>query len=348
VGSKRSSLWIADPAKLGEVLMGERGPLVDVLLRALPANLAAAIHEHLPTRRAHAQREIKPQVLDVVREKLDEIVRRDLPKRKMFRFSDVKLLNTRELLCLCEWLGMKVLGPAVAGLPEAEQEALVAPLSPEFKEGVMAAVSASARRGLLPQDAAELIALHQEGGRSSRAESRDFSLLDALRSAGAQRLVRACMAQSLEFAVGFLERHRAELPSYFVKWFREEKGRTIQRGDGGRAEIVVEMEILAERGWIEMPSRPPALPGSAPPSTAPARSMSRPMVERVSTPRIPELPVPELPPPRDSMGGAQPRSSTSQRELTRGEPGRVRSEDRSKTSGMRRPGSGRGGKDGSR
>lgn len=248
VQSRRAAGWGAEPEQLAKVLAHERGALVEVLLRALPAALATAVRVHLPQKRAQAKRDIKPEVLNLVRWKLEEILQRSLPPKATFRFADLRQIAGRELLTLIDRLGIRALGAALAGVDPTVREGMLATLSPELPPLVQRAIVQSESRKLLPEDSAELLALHQGQKRP----------LDALRSAGAQRLMRAAMAQSPEFAAAIVERFRMEAGIYLNRWHKEEKARTIQRGDGGRMEVVVELEHLAEKGLVERPVRLPA------------------------------------------------------------------------------------------
>ena len=91
-----------------------------------------------------------------------------------------------------------------------------------------------------------------------------------MRSAGAQRLARAALAQSPEFAARLIERNAGEFGKLLIRWTREERNKAV-RGDGGRLDIVEQMERLAQRGVIDRPMRlpPPVMkPAPAPPPAA--------------------------------------------------------------------------------
>ncbi len=276
VKERRGHLWSADPERLARLLKRERLAVVEVVLRALPATLADAVRSHLPsTGRVKFTREVRPQVLDIVRWKLEELLSRESSPHVQFKFTDVLLLQTRELLTVCDRLGARVLGPALAGLPDEEREPAFAALPPHMRQLATRAVSANAPRKLEAEDAKAQ--LEQYGGVESLAA--------AIRGAGVHRLARACVAQSPEFAARLLEKHRGELGQILVKWVREERSKPTSRGDGGRTDIVTDLERLAARGLIERPVRvtpvrPPALgppPGApkAPPAPARAPALSR-------------------------------------------------------------------------
>ncbi len=247
VKDRRGQLWSAEPERLAALLQRERGALVEVVLRALPGALADAVRTHLPPSRVKLTREVRPQVLDIVRWKLEELFAREVAGQEAtgFKFADVLQLQQRELLTMCDRLGARVLGPALAGLPDAEREALLEPLPPDLKLLATKAVAANAPRKLPEEDARAQ--LEQHDGLTRPA--------GALRSAGAQRLARACVAQSPEFAARMLEKYRGEFGSLLAKWVREERVRPTARGDGGRTDIVMDLERLALRGLIERPVR---------------------------------------------------------------------------------------------
>ena len=276
VKDRRGQLWSVDPERLARLLRRERLAVVEVVLRALPATMADAVRSHLPsTSKVRFTREVRPQVLDIVRWKLEELLARESSPHVQFKFTDVLLLQTRELLTVCDRLGARVLGPALAGLPDEEREPAFAVLPPHMRQLATRAVSANAPRKLDAEDAKAQ--LEQYGGVQSLAA--------AIRGAGVHRLARACVAQSPEFAARLLEKHRGELGQILVKWVREERSKPTTRGDGGRTDIVTDLERLAARGLIERPVRvtpvrPPALgppPGApkAPPPSARVPSLSR-------------------------------------------------------------------------
>ncbi len=279
VKDRRGQLWSADPERLAGLLKRERLALVEVVLRALPASLADAVRSHLPsTGRVKLTREVRPQVLDIVRWKLEELLSRDSSPHVPFKFTDVLLLQTRELLTVCDRLGARVLGPAMAGLPDAEREPAVTSLPPHLRQLATRAVTANAARKIAEEEAKGQ--LEQYGGLQNLAA--------AIRSAGVHRLARASVAQSPEFAARLLEKHRGEFGQILGKWVRDERARPTSRGDGGRTDIVTDLERLAARGLIERPVRltparqptlgpPPASSKPASVSQARGPSMSREM-----------------------------------------------------------------------
>ncbi|MBN1208443.1 MAG: hypothetical protein JXB05_26520, partial [Myxococcaceae bacterium] len=290
VKDRRGQLWSAEPEKLAALILRERGALAEVVLRALPSVLAEAVRAHLPQRSVKLTREVRPQVLDIIRWKLEERLSRSAGGQVSFKFTDVLQLPPRELYTVCDRLGARVLGPALAGLPEEQREAIFTQLPPDMRQLAAKAVQANAPRKLPEEDAKEQLGVH-DGLKN---------LAFAIRSAGAQRLARACVAQSAEFAARMLERHRGEFGSLLAKWVRDERSKPVSRTtDGGRADIVADLERLAARGLIERPVRltpqRPALnppPGrgappnrEVPPARIPPQPEARPSSVLVPAPR---------------------------------------------------------------
>ncbi|AEI65879.1 hypothetical protein [Corallococcus macrosporus] len=303
VKDRRGQLWSAEPERLAALLQRERGALVEVVLRALPGTLAEAVRAHLPPSRVKLTREVRPQVLDIVRWKLEELLAREVAGQQAagFKFADVLQLQQRELLTMCDRLGARVLGPALAGLPDAEREALLEQLPPDLKLLATKAVAANAPRKLPEEDAKAQLEPHEGLTRPTVT----------LRSAGAQRLARACVAQSPEFAARMLEKYRGEFGSLLAKWVREERVRPTARGDGGRTDIVMDLERLASRGLIERPVRlatPPPPRQSAvlppPPGARKAAAAAAPAAKAAPAAAEPGRDVPTRPPVRGQVPGA--------------------------------------------
>ncbi|MBN8231374.1 hypothetical protein JYK02_28070 [Corallococcus macrosporus] len=307
---RRGQLWTADPERLAALLQRERGALVELTLRALPGNMAEAVRGHLPPSRVKLTREVRPQVLDIIRWKLEEALAREVAGQSAgFKFADVLNLQTRELLTVSDRLGARVLGPALAGLPEEELNGLMESLPPDLLQLASKSVAANAPRKLPEEDARAQINLHEGFTR----------LAGAIRSAGVQRLSRACVAQSPEFAARMLEKHRGEFGHLLAKWVREERSRPTARGDGGRTDIVMDLERLAVRGLIERPVRltaPPPRPSAVLPPPPGARKPApaagaRPPTAAAPAPREGQRAAsadpsraPALRPPRPMRGGA--------------------------------------------
>ncbi|MCP3060536.1 hypothetical protein LXT21_17275 [Myxococcus sp. K38C18041901] len=304
VKDRRGQLWTAEPERLAALLQRERGALVEIVLRALPAALAEAVRGHLPPPRVKLTREVRPQVLDIVRWKLEEALARETGTSESagFKFSDVLLLTQRELFTVCDRLGARVLGPALAGLPDAEREALLEPLPPDLKLLASKSVAANAPRKLPEEDARAQ--LEQHDALRNPAGS--------IRSAGVQRLVRACVAQSAEFAARMVEKYRGEFGGLIAKWLREERNRQPARGDGGRTDIVMDLERLASRGLIERPVRlatppPPRQSAVLPPPPGARKAAAAAAASRPAAPPAGRDAAPPAgrdaasPPPREPM-----------------------------------------------
>ncbi len=269
VKDRRGQLWSADPERLAGLLKRERAALVEVVMRALPAPLAEAVRTHLPNMgKAKLTREVRPEVLDIVRWKLEERLSREASAHVPFKFTDVLLLQTRELLTMCDRLGARVLGPALAGIPDGERDPAFVVLPPHLRQLATRAVTANAPRKLPEEDARAQ--LEQYGGMENLAA--------AIRSAGVHRLARASVAQSAEFASRLVEKHRSEFGQVLARWVREERAKPTTRGDGGRTDIVTDLERLAARGLIERPVRltPPRPPALGPPPSMSGKAVAPP------------------------------------------------------------------------
>jgi hypothetical protein len=245
-------VWAADPERLARVLGRERPALVEVVLRALPIGTAEAVRKHLPpgSEKVKLVREVKPQILHLIRWKLEEAVASAGPRAPGFKFSDLLLLKSREILTVCDRLGARSLAQAIAGLPAPAREEFLNRLHPDQRQLAARAATAAAARALNEEDARTLLAVH--GG--------DKEPPDAIRSAGAQRLARACLAQSPEFAARVVERHPGPFSQLLVRWIREERPRVTGRIDGGRADVVAELDRLEQKGVIDRPVRLPPPP----------------------------------------------------------------------------------------
>ena len=264
--SRPTELYGADPNKLAEVLHGERAATRDILMAAFPEALSSAVGVYLPPSSTRPPKKLRPEILPILRWRLEEVLSKAGARRAHFKFSDVLLLQTRELLTLADHMGSRALGPAMAGLVTADREAFLGMLPPDLKQMAERTISQLSERKMADADAKDLIALH----------SGDKGPPEAVRSAGAQRLARACLAQSPEFAARLVERQRGEFGALLVKWVREERAKAVNRGDGGRTEIVEELEWLEQQGMINKPLRMPAAPPKKaaaprpPPGKAPA------------------------------------------------------------------------------
>lgn len=262
VTQRRRQLASADPHRLAAVLKGERPAMVEVVLRALPMDLAEAVRVALGRpRRTSLVREVKPEVLSIIRWKLEDALRQGAQQVGGFRFSDLLTLQQRELWVVADRMGARVLATAVAGLPEAERQQLFAQLPPDQRALAQRAADAGASRRLSERDARLVLEMH--GAIESPSSG--------MRSAGIQRIARACLAQSTQFAQRMIDRYQGELGRMLKRWVREERSRAV-KGDGGRLDIVEQLERLAQKGIVDRPMRlpPPPVPPSAPPPAPPS------------------------------------------------------------------------------
>jgi hypothetical protein len=270
VTPRRGQLWATGPEQLAQLMLRERAVLRQVLLKALPSGLADSVRRCLPPERSKPGREVRPEVLAILRGRLEDILARATPVGTAFKFADVLLLQPRELVTLLDELGIRALAPALAGLKEELRAPFLSELPPGHLERINEAVTASTPRRLLPEDAEEILALHPGTG------------LGPIRSAGSLKLARALLAQSPEFALRVLERNPGEQGQLLARWLKEERSRAVNRGDGGRSDVVSVMENLATKGLVERPLRP----------RTPVAAATPPPVGTGPGPRPPLLPAP--------------------------------------------------------
>lgn len=261
VTQRRRQLGSADPKRLAAVLKKERGALAEVVMSALPSDLTDAVRAELGARtELKLRHEVKPDILSIVRWKLEEALKQGAPQVGTFRFTDLLALQQRELLAVCDRMGARVLATAVAGLPDDARQEWLGKLPPDQRSLAARAAEAGAARRLTEKDARLVLDMH------GAIENPSVGM----RSAGAQRIARACVAQSPEFAQRMVERHQNEFGKLLQRWVREERGKPI-RGDGGRLDIVEQLERLAQKGIVDRPMRlPPPIKPPAPKAPPPA------------------------------------------------------------------------------
>jgi hypothetical protein len=277
----RQQLASADPRRLAEVLSKERPLMIEVVLRGLPVELTEAVRAAIPNHPTiRLQHEVNPEVLSVIRWKLEEALQHNAPRVGTFRFTDLLTLQQREVLTVCDRMGARVLATAVAGLPETEAEAWLSKLPPDQRSLALKAAEQGKSRRLNEDDARTALTQHDALDDPSKG----------MRSAGAQRLMRAAVAQSPDFAQRMVERYSGDLGLILKRWLKEERKRKIS-GDGGRLDIVEQLERLAQKGIIDRPMRlpPPFRPPAAPPPALrpPPLAMRAPTGEAVKAPPYP-------------------------------------------------------------
>ncbi len=303
---RRRQLASADPRRLAEVLSKEKPVMIEVVLRALPVELAEAARAALPNHPTiRLQREVRSDVLSIIRWKLEEALQHNAPRVGTFRFTDLLTLQQREILSVCDRMGARVLSRAIAGLPAAEAEQLAAQLPPDQRSLAMKAAEAAKSQPLSEDDAKNVLGMY--GVLENPSEG--------MRSAGAQRLMRACVAQSGDFAQRMVERYTGDLGKLLRRWAKEERKRSV-KGDGGRLDIVEQLERLAQKGIIDRPMRlpPPFRPPQAeppmlrpPPAGVASRGAPSLASGQGEHPAIGQPPPPAYPGPRRESLSTLPR-----------------------------------------
>ena len=259
-GKKVDDLRAVDPARLGEALAPERPAMIEVILRALPSTLANEVRTSMLQKRVQLTKEVRPDVLAVIRWKFEERLKEILPERPGFSMPDLLVLAPRDVAHLADVMGAKALGPTLAGLPAAERDAFLQALSPDQRQLAARAATASATRKLGEADARAVLAELAEG-----AEPRI-----AIRNAGVRRLARAAVAESGEFASRLIERHHSDFGRALARFVSEERQAGRKGEASARTETLAELDRLAASGIVERPVRlppPPMRPRAAPPSS---------------------------------------------------------------------------------
>ncbi len=288
VTQRRKQLSSADPKRLAALLKKERSTVVEVVLNALPAELAEAVRNQLGDP-AHIKllRDVKPEVLSIIRWKLEDALRTSGPQVGSFRFTDILMIQQRELMAVADRMGARVLATTVAGLSDDDRAEFLGKLPPDQRSLAARAAEAGASRRLTKKDARLVLEIH--------GALEDPSM--GLRSAGIQRIVRAACAQGAEFAQRLVGRHQGELGKVLSRWLKEESTKAV-KGDGGRLDIVEQLERLAQKGIVDRPMRLPPPQLKAPANSAP---MARPSVGPSNTqPRV------LSPPPQRRVSGDVP------------------------------------------
>jgi len=239
---RRRRLATADPKHLAGLLAKEKPVVTQVILRALPAPLAHSVQKALPGFRAmQLYREPRAEVLSIVRWKLEEELQNSSVSAH-FRFEDLMGLQARELITVCDRMGARVFATALAGLPSGERQNFFAALPPDQRMLAQRACDVAKTQHLQAKDARRLLELY--------GATEDPSA--AIRSAGIRRIMKACLAESSAFASTITRRYEGELGGLLLHWLEKEKGKQV-RGDGGRADILEQLEFLARRGFLERP-----------------------------------------------------------------------------------------------
>ena len=242
IAEGRAQLSSADPERIARILAKERPALVEVALRTLPVATADAVRSRLPSRPAPTRRvEPKPQILQLVRWKLEEALQRDAhrERRGSFDVVDLPLLTPRELATLCDRLGARSLAPVLASLPQPAREAWLAKLRPDLHRLALGHMPGEANGALSENDATQMLC-----GFGADPPS-------ALRSAGAQQVVRAVLSHSREHAQRLAQRHKNGVGALLGHWLREAESSGLGIAVDIARLVVDELERLAQDGIID-------------------------------------------------------------------------------------------------
>jgi hypothetical protein len=306
-GRKSDDLRAVDPKRLAEALAQERPAVIEIILRALPAAVASQARTAMAQPVVALSKEVRADVLAVIRWKFEERLVEILPERASFSVSDLLVLAPRDILCLSDALGASVLAPALAALPTEERETMLKGFPPDQRQLAAKAASAAAAGKKLAPEAARKVLSSASEGTDARA---------AVRTAGLRRIARACVNRSGEFASRLVERHRGDLGRQLAQLVTDERQAGRRGDDGATAEIIAALESLATRSVIDRPVRLPPPPMRAPRPQAevpPARTAAP------SPPPPGEVrsrPPPKEPPRSPSVG--QPATRPPQRSIQRG------------------------------
>lgn len=285
MGRKGGDLRGADPRQVVEALRGERPALAEVILRALPAQLAEQVRNELPPFHVKQERELKPEILQVIRWHFEKRLEQVAPRQASFLFQDLLNLSAKDLLTLADHLGADEIGPALAGIDPARREGLLKQFSAEQRALAGKSAASHATRKLAPEQASAF--LEDLAGEDPR---------HTVRRAGLRRLVRACLAESPEFASRVAERHRDELGRMLIASIRLVRAEgKVRNGERLKVDVVSRLEHLAERGLVERPVR------LAPPPMA--------LRNRVATDNLPDDKPARLPVPRPPQAEARRHSA---------------------------------------
>jgi hypothetical protein len=213
------------------------------MLRALPASVAAEVRREMAPSHS-SPKEVRPEVLNILRWKLEQALDRSSAGRPRFRISNLAQLRTRELLALLDALGASAIARFFRVLSEGEREGFLAGLWPDQRATLLAEVE-------VRQD----FTISEEEGRAHLSNYGPENPSDALRSAGARILARACLSYSPEFASRIVEKNPGLLGRLLVRWMAEERKEVAQPGDHGRTLVLHALEALCRKGVIQHPVR---------------------------------------------------------------------------------------------
>ncbi len=245
VTSKKSEgLRDADVERVARALRGERASVIEVLLRALPAQLADQVRIALAQPVVKLSRDIRPDLLAVLRWQLEEKLARTSRPPRVLGLADLPRLSTAELTALSDAVGARTIAPALAAVGEDERTELLARLSPEQRP--VASRPADPRRMGLDLARRWITAIFV-----------DQDARQAVRNLGVRRIARACLT-SADLALRVIESHRDGFGRALALFVGEER-QNPPRGrheEACRLEILAELEQLAAQGVIERPPVP--------------------------------------------------------------------------------------------
>lgn len=293
-GRKSDDLRAVDPKRLAEALAQERPAVIEIILRALPAAVASEARAAMAQPVVVLSKEVRADVLAVIRWKFEERLVEILPERASFSVSDLLVLAPRDILCLSDALGASVLAPALAALPVEERETMLKGFPPDQRQLAAKAASAAAAGKKLGPEAARKVLSSASDGADTHA---------AVRTAGLRRIARACVNRSGEFASRLVERHRGDLGRQLAQLVTDERQGGRRGDDGATAEIIAALESLATRSVIDRPVRLP------PPPMRPPRSRAEAAPDLLTTAQRPRVAAPSSPPPGEARSRPPPREA---------------------------------------
>jgi hypothetical protein len=242
IAEGRAQLWSADPERIAHILRQERPALVEVALRTLPVATAAAVRKRLPSQRVRRRLvEPKPQILQVVRWKLQEALHREGQREGggEFDLAELPLLTSRELATVCDRLGTRSLAPMLTSLPRAARESWLENLRPDLRRLASGQADAVANDALTADDAGRLL---------SRLGADPPS---AIRRAGAKQVVFAALSHSRELARDLAQRHRKGLGHLLDHWLQDADAIDAGVAIESARQLVSELQQLAQDGIID-------------------------------------------------------------------------------------------------
>jgi hypothetical protein len=262
VGARGSELTAVDARAVASALESERPAVAEVVLRALPATVASEVRKQRVAPPQKPGRDLRPEVLSVIRWHFEKRLESLSPRSATFLFSDVVALSTRELMVLVNEVGARELAPMLASLPPSERA--------EFLASIPAAERAACLRSATAEgDLGELRA-RQELKERSQGDARHV-----VRRVGMQLLARACVGQSVELASRLIEKHKDQVRRLLIHAVRVERAAGRPREPERLQKRVIEqMSQLARIGLIEPPARRQSAPlPAAPPRPRTAREL---------------------------------------------------------------------------